>query len=96
MFEYVLFKHSRSDFIERLFYYQSHGKMEKYRHFHIYGGWQKLIALPGNAANHIADSSTHQLKNLTMSKFSKSQQNQAKSQFPHPEPLIVPHIVKTH
>lgn len=37
MFEYVLLKQSRSDFIERLFYYQSRGKIQKYRGFMRYG-----------------------------------------------------------
>ena len=58
------------------------------------GGWQKLIAWTGNAAEPIADSFTDFLQNFTLSISSKSQQNQAKSQFSHPKPLIVPHIVK--
>ena len=62
----------------------------------VWGGWQKLIAWTGNAAEPIADLSTHQLKNPTSPQSSKSQQNQAKSQFSHPKPLIVPNIVKTH
>lgn len=37
MFEYVLLKQSRFDFIERLFYYQPYGKIQKYRSYNRSG-----------------------------------------------------------
>ena len=72
-----------------------YGKIEKYRDFYNIGGWQKLIAWTGNAAEPIADLSTDFLQNFTLSISSKSQQNQPKSQFSSQQPHIVPHIVKT-
>ena len=41
--------------------------MENNRGFMVYGGWQKLIAWTGNAANPIADSSTDLIQNFTLS-----------------------------
>ena len=70
------------------------GKIEKYRDFYNIGGWQKLIALPGNTAEPIADSSTHQLKNPPYHNLLNSTQNQSKSQIFNLKPVIVPHIVK--
>ena len=42
------------------------------------GGWQKLTALPGKAAEPIADSPTHQLKNQPSSKSLKFPTKSAK------------------
>ena len=48
----------------------------------VYGGWQKLTNSPGNAANHIADSSTDLLQNFTLSISSKFPTKSSKIQNP--------------
>lgn len=86
MFEYVLLKQSKSDCIERLFYYQS---TEKCRNTVILGcrGWQKLKRQLVFSGIHIADSSTHQLKNLTLSKISKFPIKPSQIPISPPQPL---------
>ena len=79
MFEYVLLKQSRSDFIERLFYLKECIIYIYYTLFLPNLGQLKLIRQTGNAANLIADSFTDFLQHFTLSISSKSQQNQAKS-----------------
>lgn len=78
MFEYVPLKQSSSDFIKRLFYLKSYGKMQKYRRKTYVRGWQKLIAWTGNTAEPIADSSIHQLKNPPSPQSSKIPQKSSK------------------
>lgn len=56
--------------------------MQKNRSFVVYGGWQKLKRQPGNAANHIADSSTDFLQNFTLSISSKFPTKSSKIQNP--------------
>lgn len=87
MLEYVLLKQSRFDYIEQIFYYQKDGNMKKYRHFLGIGGVAKTRTATCLSGIHIADSSTHQLKNLTFQNPNKINQN---TQSSLPNPLSYP------
>ena len=79
MFDFVLLKQSRSDFIERLFYLKTMYNIYLLDIiFCIQGGYLKLIRQTGNAANPIADSSTDFLQNFTLSISSKYPQKSSK------------------
>lgn len=71
MFEFILLKQSRSDFIERLFYLKQWSIYIYYTLFLPNRGQLKLIRWSGIAANPIADSFTDFLQNFTLSISSK-------------------------
>ena len=90
MFEYILLRQSRTDFIERLFYLKTMVNIYLLDIVFIYWGWQKLIRHPGNTANPIADSSTHQLKNPSFLNHQIPNKIKQNPKSPPPNPLSYP------
>ena len=78
MFEFILLKQSRSDFIECLFYLKRMYNIYLLTIVFTYRGQLKLILRAGNAASPIADSSTDLLQNFTLPISSKIPQKSSK------------------
>ena len=69
--------------------------MWKYRRKTYVRGWQKLERVFCFLISDIADSSTHQLKNLTFLNHHNSNKIKQNSNFPISKPFIVSYIVKS-